>query len=58
LCYCSTLDECWTYEDTSATLPGQAHQPVAQCPARGDDEFFDNENPEPAQPDGSQEKQP
>ena len=58
LCYCSTLDECWTYEDTSATLPGQAHQPVAQCPARGDDEFFDNENPEPAQPDSSQEKQP
>jgi hypothetical protein len=58
LCYCSSLDECWTYEDTSATLVGHTHQPVAQCPARGNDEFLDNENPEPAQPDGSQEKQP
>ena len=57
LCYCSTLDECWTYEDTAATLVGHTHEPVAQCPARGDDEFRDNENPEPAQPEGSQEKQ-
>jgi len=57
LCYCSTLEECWTYEDTSATLVGHTHQPVAQCPARGDDQFRDNENPEPAQPDGTQEKQ-
>lgn len=63
LCYCSSLDECWTYEDTSATLVGHAHQPVAQCPARGDDQFRDNENPEPALPDdgrdkSNQEKQP
>lgn len=57
LCYCSTLEECWTYEDTSATLVGHAHLPIAQCPARGPDQFRDNENPEPAQPDGNQEKQ-
>lgn len=63
LCYCSSLDECWTYEDTSATLVGHAHEPVDRCPARGADQFFDNENPEPAMPDGSpdtsnQEKKP
>ena len=55
LCYCSSLGECWTYRDV-ATLPGAAHQPVARCPARGDDQFFDNENAEPAQPAGDQEK--
>ena len=57
LCYCSSLGECWTYSDV-ATLPGASHVPVAQCPARGDDQFFDNENAEPAAPEGHQEKQP
>ena len=57
-CYCSTLEECWTYEDTSATLVGHTHQPVAECPARGDDQFRDNESPEPAQPAENQEKKP
>ncbi len=49
LCYCSSLGECWTY-DGSAKLPGDIYQPVAKCPARGADEFLDNENAEPAIP--------
>jgi len=57
LCYCSSLGECWTYGDIG-TLPGAVHQAVAQCPARGADQFFDNENAEPAVPEGHQEKQP
>jgi len=57
LCYCSSLDECWTYSDV-ATLPGASHKPIAQCPVRGDDQFFDNENAEPATPAGDQEKKP
>ena len=49
LCYCSSLGECWTYDD-AATHPGEAHRPVDQCPARGADEFLDNEDAEPAIP--------
>ena len=55
LCYCSTLDECWTFDDAAA-LPGETHKPVAQCPAAGDDEFLDNENAEPTLPASTQEK--
>jgi hypothetical protein len=54
LCYCSSLGECWTFDD-AATLPGESHKPVAQCPARGDDEFLDNENAEPTLPASTQE---
>jgi len=46
LCYCSSLDECWLYDDAPGTPPGATHKPVAQCPARGADEFLDNENPD------------
>lgn len=56
LCYCSSLGECWSYADAAA--PGEAHQPVERCPARGADQFFDNENPEPAAPDDDQEQRP
>ena len=57
LCYCSSLGDCWTYRDVG-TLPGAAHQQVAQCPAWGNDQFFDNENAEPAVPEGHQETKP
>ena len=58
LCYCSSLGDCWTYSDVG-TLPGASHVPVTQCPARGADQFFDNENAEPATPpEDHQEKQP
>ncbi len=56
VCYCSTLGECWTYRDTAMLLPGTAHQPVERCPVLGNEQFFDNENADPAQPDGNQEK--
>jgi hypothetical protein len=56
LCYCSSLDECWTYEDTAATLRGHAHQPVARCPVDEAAQFRDNESPEPALPYDSAEK--
>ena len=58
VCYCSSLGECWTYHDAAMLLPGTAHQPVAQCPVLGDDQFFDNENAEPATPAGDQDKKP
>jgi hypothetical protein len=58
VCYCSSLGECWAYRDKAMLLPGDAHKPVAQCPVLGDEQFFDNENAEPASTDGNQEKQP
>jgi len=57
VCYCSSLGECWTYHDAAMLLPGTAHQPVEQCPVLGDEQFFDNESAEPAQPADHQEKQ-
>lgn len=57
LCYCSSLDECWTFDDT-AVLPGEAHRPIAQCPVRGENDFFDNESAEPAVPNKQQESKP
>jgi len=56
LCYCSSLGECWAFDD-AATFPGASHTLVAECPARGDDQFLDNVNAEPAPPD-HQEKKP
>lgn len=56
VCYCSSLGECWTYTDAAMMLPSDSHQVVAQCDARANDQFFDNENADPAQPDGHQEK--
>lgn len=55
LCYCSTLGDCWNY-DGAAASPAETRQPAAECHARGAEEFFDNEKPEPAAPDGSEEK--
>ena len=49
LCYCSSLGECWTYDD-AAKLPSESHHQVEQCRAGGNDEFIDNENAEPAIP--------
>ena len=57
VCYCSSLGECWNYDD-SVNLPREARQPVAQCPARGAEQFLDNVAPEPALPAGKQEDKP
>jgi hypothetical protein len=57
LCYCSSLGDCWTY-DGGAPTPAETRKPVEACQARGAEEFFDNENPEPALPDGSEENKP
>ena len=54
VCYCSSLGDCWMY-DGGAPTPAQTRQPVDACQSRGSEEFFDNENPEPALPDESEE---
>jgi hypothetical protein len=41
ICYCSSLGECWLFDDTQHG-PASQHQDVARCPAWGDGEFFDN----------------
>ncbi|MEO8670163.1 MAG: hypothetical protein ABI411_02540 [Tahibacter sp.] len=40
-CYCSSLSECWIYDDR-VTDPSRITQPVDQCPARSGDDFLDN----------------
>ena len=55
LCYCSSLGDCWTY-DGSASTPAETRKPAAECRAQGNEEFFDNENAEPALTVGDQEK--
>jgi hypothetical protein len=41
ICYCSTLDECWTYRDRLNDTP-QVVMPVAACPIFNDDERFED----------------
>jgi hypothetical protein len=55
VCYCSSLDECWLFDDSG---PGPTHQPVSQCAAPGKNDFFDNKNAEPALPNKQQESKP
>jgi hypothetical protein len=55
VCYCSSLDECWLFDDGG---PGPTHQPVAQCAAPSNNDFFDNKNAEPAVPNKQQESKP
>lgn len=42
LCYCSTLGECWMLDERKRTPEGRRVD-VASCPARGEDDFVDNE---------------
>jgi len=56
VCYCSSLGECWLFDDAAPS--GQSHRPVAQCPAPGDSDFLDNKNPEPSIPNKQQENKP
>ncbi|TYT24798.1 hypothetical protein FZO89_00010 [Luteimonas viscosa] len=42
LCYCSTLDDCWL-QDQRERRPERRRTQVHACPARGPDEFIDNE---------------
>ena len=42
--------------ETSAPTPAETRKPVAECRVQGNEEFFDNENAEPALPVGDQEK--
>jgi len=53
VCYCSSLGECWMFDDAAPS--NLTHQPVAQCPAPGENDFLDNKNPEPAIPNKQQE---
>ena len=55
ICYCSSLGDCWQYDD-SITNAGEQHPQVDRCPARSDDDFLDNENAEPALPTPRQDK--
>jgi len=55
VCYCSSLDECWLFDDAA---PGLTHQPVAQCAAPSNIDFLDNKNAEPALPNKQQENKP
>lgn len=41
ICYCSALDECWVLDERIAEKDRQRIE-VAQCPAKGPDEFIDN----------------
>ena len=41
ICYCSALDECWVLDERIAEKDQQRTE-VAQCPAKGPDEFIDN----------------
>src|SRR5579871_6555545 len=49
LCYCSSLGECWQFDDATPA-GGQTHQAVARCEIPRAEQFLDNENAEPAQP--------
>ena len=55
LCYCSSLGDCWYYDDTIA-VPSEQHRAADQCPAPGDNDFLDNESAEPASPAQQQDK--
>jgi hypothetical protein len=46
ICYCSTLNECWIHDDREKEL-SRAYYPTNSCPAKGPDEFIDNESAEP-----------
>ena len=56
VCYCSSLGECWLFDDAAPS--SLTHQPVAQCPAPSDSDFLDNKNPEPAIANKQQESKP
>jgi hypothetical protein len=47
LCYCSTLGDCWLLDERERR-PEQRRKQVDACPARGPDEFIDNELIPPA----------
>jgi hypothetical protein len=55
VCYCSTMNECWV-RDSRATEPSRVTTEIATCPARGKDDFIDNENAEPAVPAKEEDK--
>jgi hypothetical protein len=55
ICYCSSLGDCWQYDDAIAN-PGEQHLLVDRCPARSDDDFLDNVDAEPALPAKEQDK--
>ena len=55
ICYCSSLGDCWQYDDAIAS-PSEQHPLVDRCPARTDDDFLDNVDAEPALPAQEQEK--
>lgn len=42
LCYCSTLGDCWLLDERPRG-PEHRRMQVEECPARGPDEFIDNE---------------
>jgi len=47
VCYCSTLNECWVYDAREKDASRLRHE-VNECPARGADDFIDNETAEAA----------
>ena len=55
ICYCSSLGDCWQYDDAIAN-PGEQHPLVERCPARSDDDFLDNVDAEPALPAQKQDE--
>lgn len=58
LCYCSSLGDCWNFDDAQHT-PSEIRKPVDQCVVNRADQFRDNEDAEPALPaPQQQEKQP
>jgi hypothetical protein len=57
ICYCSSLGDCWQYDDTIAVSNDQ-HPLVDRCPSHTDDDFLDNEDAEPATSARQQDKHP
>ena len=57
LCYCSTLNECWMHDDREKEF-SRVYYPIDACPAKGPNEFIDNENAEPIPAEKNQEKSP
>lgn len=50
-CYCSTLDECWMFDERESLRAGRRAE-IKACPAPGGDEFVDNELPLAPEPPG------
>lgn len=44
LCYCSTLGDCWLVDERERE-PERRRRQLDACPARGPDEFIDNQRP-------------